>query len=129
VNGTSADVTVVGGGAIGTCIARELAEGGASVTVLGRGPELPWGCSAGDEDHRASHGVPLANPSALLDVTFTDWTGVLVLFALDLFVSRRGHAHVIGFWEATLASLFFVGVAVGFGVAVGLIAGWDLGAG
>jgi tellurite resistance protein TerC len=33
-----------------------------------------------------------------------------------------------GFREAVPASLFFIGVALGFGVAFGLIAGWDLGA-
>jgi D-amino-acid dehydrogenase len=65
---TSADVTVVGGGAIGTCIALELARRGASVTVLERGPELACGCSAGNAGIvGASHVVPLANPSALRD--------------------------------------------------------------
>lgn len=65
---TSADVTVVGGGAIGTCIALELARRGASVTVLERGPELASGCSAGNAGIvGASHVVPLANPSALRD--------------------------------------------------------------
>jgi len=67
----------------------------------------------------------------MLDVTFAGWAAtiglVVALFALDLFVSRPGHAHVIGFREATVASLFFVGVAVGFGVVFGLIAGWDFG--
>jgi len=65
-------------------------------------------------------------------VTFAGWAAtiglIVALFALDLFRSRAGHAHVIGFREATIASLFFVGVAIGFGVAFGLIAGWDLGA-
>jgi TerC family integral membrane protein len=67
----------------------------------------------------------------MLDVTFAGWAAtiglIVALFALDLFVSRPGHAHVIGFREATVASLFFVGVAVGFGVVFGLIAGWDFG--
>jgi tellurite resistance protein TerC len=67
----------------------------------------------------------------MLDVTFAGWAatiGLIVsLFALDLFVSRSGHAHVIEFREAALASVFFVSVAVGFGVAFGLIAGWDFG--
>jgi D-amino-acid dehydrogenase len=71
MNGTSsasADVTVVGGGAIGTCIALELAQRGASVTLLERGPELAWGCSAGNAGIvGASHVVPLASPSALRD--------------------------------------------------------------
>jgi tellurite resistance protein TerC len=68
----------------------------------------------------------------MLDVTFAGWAAtvglIVALFALDLFVSRPGHAHVIGFREAAIASLFFVGVAIGFGVAFGLIAGWDFGA-
>jgi TerC family integral membrane protein len=67
----------------------------------------------------------------MLDVTFAGWAatiGLIVgLFALDLFVSRPGHTHVIGFREATVASLFFVGVAIGFGVVFGLIAGWGFG--
>ena len=68
----------------------------------------------------------------MLEVTFAGWAttiGVIVgLFALDLFVSRPGHAHVIGFREAAVASAFFVGVAIAFGVVFGLIAGWDFGA-
>src|SRR3954452_16452436 len=68
----------------------------------------------------------------MLDVTFAGWAAtiglIVALFALDLFVSRPGHAHVIGFREATVASLFFVSVAIGFGVGFGLIAGWDFGA-
>ena len=64
----SADVTVVGGGVIGTCVALDLARRGASVTLLERGPELAWGCSAGNAGIvGASHVVPLANPSALRD--------------------------------------------------------------
>jgi tellurite resistance protein TerC len=68
----------------------------------------------------------------MLDVTIAGWAatiGLIVgLFALDLFVSRPGHAHTVGFREATVASIFFVGIAVGFGVVFGLIAGWDRGA-
>src|SRR3954470_4379920 len=68
----------------------------------------------------------------MLQVTFAGWAatiGVIVgLFALDLFVSRPGHAHVIGFREAALASIFFVSVAIAFGVVFGLVAGWDFGA-
>src|SRR5215217_6383711 len=68
----------------------------------------------------------------MLHVTFAGWTatiGVIVgLFAVDLFVSRPGHAHVIEFREAAVASVFFVSVATAFGVVFGLIAGWDFGA-
>src|SRR3954464_4845501 len=67
----------------------------------------------------------------MLDVTFAGWAATIgliaVLFALDLFVSRPGHAHTVEFREAVRASLFFVGVAVAFGVVFGLIAGWDHG--
>ncbi|HET6691965.1 MAG TPA: TerC/Alx family metal homeostasis membrane protein [Miltoncostaeaceae bacterium] len=52
---------------------------------------------------------------------------IAALFMLDLFVSRPGHAHVVGFREAVLASLFYVGVAVAFGVVVGVVGGWDSG--
>jgi tellurite resistance protein TerC len=68
----------------------------------------------------------------MLEVTFAGWAttvGLIVgLFAIDLVVSRPGHEHAVGFREATVASIFFVSVAVGFGVAFGVIAGWDFGA-
>src|SRR3954454_996292 len=68
----------------------------------------------------------------MLDVTLAGWAATLglitALFVVDLFVSRPGHAHAVGFREAVVASLFYVGVALGFGVAFGLIAGWDYGA-
>jgi TerC family integral membrane protein len=67
-----------------------------------------------------------------LDVTFAGWAATLgliaALFVLDLFVSRPGHEHVVGFREAVLASLFYIGVAIGFGIVFGLIAGWEFGA-
>src|SRR3954451_1019683 len=68
----------------------------------------------------------------MLEVTFAGWAAtigaIVALFALDLFVSRPGHAHVVAFREAVLASVFYVTVAIGFGVVFGLIAGWDYGA-
>src|SRR3954463_161271 len=68
----------------------------------------------------------------MLDVTVAGWAATLALiaglFAIDLFVSRPGHAHAVGFREAALASVFYVSVAVAFGVAFGVIAGWDFGA-
>ena len=68
----------------------------------------------------------------MLDVTFAGWAATIgpiaALFLLDLFVTRPGHAHAVGFREAVLASLFYVGVAIAFGVVFGLIAGWDSGA-
>jgi tellurite resistance protein TerC len=68
----------------------------------------------------------------VLDVTFAGWAATIgliaILFALDLFVSRPGHAHTVGFREAAIASVFYVSVAIAFGVVFGLIAGWDFGA-
>jgi tellurite resistance protein TerC len=68
----------------------------------------------------------------MLEVTLAGWAAtiglIVVLFALDLFVSRPGQAHTVGFREAVIASVFYVSVAIGFGVVFGLIAGWDFGA-
>jgi tellurite resistance protein TerC len=68
----------------------------------------------------------------VLDVTFAGWAAtiglIVILLTIDLFVSRPGHAHTVGFREAVFASLFYVSVALAFGVAFGLIAGWDFGA-
>ena len=67
----------------------------------------------------------------MLEVTFVGWAATLALiaalFVLDLFISRPGHAHTVAFREAVVASLFYIGVALAFGVAFGLIAGWDWG--
>ena len=68
----------------------------------------------------------------MLEVTLAGWAATIgviaALFALDLFASRPGHAHTVGFREAAAASAFFVSVAIAFGVIFGLIAGWDFGA-
>src|SRR4051812_36083515 len=68
----------------------------------------------------------------MLDVTLAGWAATIgliaALFVVDLFVSRPGHAHEVGFREAVLASVFYVGVAVGFGVVFGFGAGWAFGA-
>ena len=62
------DAVVIGGGAIGTAAALELAERGASVTLLERGGDLAWGCSAGNAGLICpSHAAPLASPAALRD--------------------------------------------------------------
>ncbi len=64
----TADITVVGGGVVGVCVAGELARRGASVVVLERGPELAWGCSAGNAGIvGSSHVLPLADPAAVRD--------------------------------------------------------------
>ena len=65
-------------------------------------------------------------------MTFAGWAAtvglIAALFMFDLFVSRPGKAHTVGFREAVIASVFYVGVAIGFGVVFGTIAGWDYGA-
>jgi len=67
----------------------------------------------------------------MLHVTFAGWAATIgliaVLFAIDLFMTRPGHQHAVGFREAVLASIFYVGIALAFGVAFGLIAGWEFG--
>ncbi len=67
----------------------------------------------------------------MLDVTFLGWAATIgliaALFALDLFVSRSGHAHEVGFREAVSASIFYIAIALGFGVVFGFIAGWEFG--
>ena len=64
----TADVAVVGGGAVGVCIALELARRGAEVILLERGAELAWACSAGNAGIvGSSHVVPLADPAAARD--------------------------------------------------------------
>jgi tellurite resistance protein TerC len=66
----------------------------------------------------------------VLDVMLAGWAAridlIVVLFAIDLFVSRPGHAHTVGFREAAIASVSYVGVALAFGVVFGLIAGASL---
>jgi hypothetical protein len=46
----------------------------------------------------------------VLHVTLAGWAATLglivILFAIDLFVSPPGHAHTVGFREAALASVF-----------------------
>ncbi len=64
--GPNPDVVVVGGGAVGVSVALELADRGARVTLLERGAELAWGCSAGNAGLICpSHAAPLATPAAL----------------------------------------------------------------
>src|ERR671939_501412 len=68
----------------------------------------------------------------MLEVTIAGWAATIGLiaglFALDFHSSRPGRAHAVGFREAAVASILFVTVAIGFGVAFGVIAGWDHGA-
>src|SRR5690348_7182429 len=67
----------------------------------------------------------------MLDVSAAEWAGTLAvvggLFAFDIgFSARRPHA--VGFREAVAWSVFYVAVAVLFGVAFGFVAGWEFGA-
>ena len=66
----------------------------------------------------------------MLDLTSAGWVVtvalVLGLFALDLLVSGR-RPHEVSFREAVGWSLFYIGVAIAFGVVFGVIEGWDLG--
>jgi len=65
-----------------------------------------------------------------MSVTAADWAIllgiVLVLFAVDLLVATL-RPHAVGFGEAALWSVFFVAVAVGFGVVLGSLKGWSYG--
>jgi tellurite resistance protein TerC len=65
-----------------------------------------------------------------LEVTALAWAGTLALvaglFAIDLFLGRRPHA--VEFREAVGWSLFYISVAVLFGVLFGFLAGWGYGA-
>jgi D-amino-acid dehydrogenase len=60
------EVVVVGGGAIGVCVAYELARRGAEVTLLERGEELASGASSGNAGLLCpSHSAPIANPDSV----------------------------------------------------------------
>ena len=62
----TSDVIVVGGGAIGACCALELAQAGASVTLIERGAELAWACSAGNLGMICpGHSAPIASGEGL----------------------------------------------------------------
>ncbi len=66
----------------------------------------------------------------MLEVTTAGWLATLGLItgllAFDLL--RAGlRPHAVGFREAVGWSIFYIAVAIAFGVAFGLIAGWDLG--
>ena len=66
----------------------------------------------------------------MLDVSTTAWVVtiglVVVLLSIDL-VYAIARPHEVGFREATFASVFYVAVAIGFGVVFGSIAGWEFG--
>jgi hypothetical protein len=62
-----------------------------------------------------------------LHVTAEAWAATLALvaglFAIDLLVSGR-RPHAVDFREAVGWSVFYVTVAVAFGIAFGVLAGW-----
>nr|WP_296073821.1 TerC/Alx family metal homeostasis membrane protein [uncultured Actinoplanes sp.] len=67
----------------------------------------------------------------MLEVTALGWTltiGVVVaLLALDLTLGVL-RPHAVGFREAAAWSVFYIAVAIAFGVVFGSVAGWDFGA-
>jgi len=66
----------------------------------------------------------------VLDVTPAAWAAtiglVVLLLAIDLFVAGR-RPHAVEFREATAWSIFYIAVALLFGVVFGIVAGWDFG--
>lgn len=66
-----------------------------------------------------------------LDVSPTAWVATVVaivaLLALDLIVAQR-RPHAVGFRESAAWSIFYVALALAFGVGLGLVAGWTFGA-
>jgi tellurite resistance protein TerC len=66
----------------------------------------------------------------MLDVSVAGWAVtiglIVVLLTVDLGLSVR-RPHKVGFREAAAWSLFYIAVAVSFGVALGMLAGWDYG--
>jgi tellurite resistance protein TerC len=67
---------------------------------------------------------------AMLDVTIAGWAITIVLIvgllAIDFLVSGR-RAHHVAFREAVAWSVFYIGVAIAFGLVFGATNGWDLG--
>jgi tellurite resistance protein TerC len=65
-----------------------------------------------------------------VDVSPVVWAatvlGIVALLAIDLAVAAR-RPHAVGFREATAWSVFYVALAVAFGIGLGVVAGWDFG--
>jgi len=66
----------------------------------------------------------------MLDVTTTAWAVtvalVVALLVVDLALAVA-RPHEVGFREATITSIFYIAVAIAFGVVFGSISGWDFG--
>ena len=67
----------------------------------------------------------------MLDVSLAAWAAtiafIVALLVVDLVVTGGGRAHVVGFREAVGWSVFYIGVAIAFGILFGVLAGWDYG--
>jgi tellurite resistance protein TerC len=65
-----------------------------------------------------------------VEVTATAWAAtiavIILLLAVDLAVGAL-RPHAVGFAEATAWSVFYIAVALAFGVVLGLVVGWDIG--
>ena len=87
---------MIGGGAIGAASALELTRRGAQVTILERGPEFAWACSAGNAGIiTMSHAEPLSTPAAIRD-------GLRWLFRLDSPLALRPRPALVP-WLARFA--------------------------
>ena len=66
----------------------------------------------------------------MLEVTTGGWAFtiglILLLLAIDLGLAVA-RPHAVGFREAAIWSIFYIAVAIAFGLAFGFIAGWDFG--
>jgi tellurite resistance protein TerC len=66
-----------------------------------------------------------------LNVSLLVWAAtvlaVVALLTIDLVVAAR-RPHVVAFREAAAWSIFYVALALGFGVGLGLVSGWTYGA-
>ncbi len=66
----------------------------------------------------------------MLEVTALGWTltlaVIVALLALDLTLGVL-RPHAVGFREATAWSLFYIGIAIAFGIVFASIAGWNYG--
>jgi tellurite resistance protein TerC len=67
----------------------------------------------------------------VLDVSLAAWAAtiafIVALLVVDLVVTGGGRAHVVGFREAVGWSVFYIGIAIAFGIVFGILAGWDYG--
>src|SRR5829696_3682067 len=96
----------------------------------GRPLPLGWKTARKPADYSLGTGlVPTRRREVRVEVTATAWVAtiavIVVLLGVDLAVGAL-RPHAVGFAEATAWSVFYVAVALAFGVVLGLVAGWDL---